>query len=142
MDDRNSKPDAADQESEKPLDTQFTGISVFDNWQLSIRSPSWRPPTDVYEVEGDLIVRVEIAGMREEDFSIELNGRVLSIHGIRQDLTGRRAYHQMEIRFGEFNIELELPFTVDEEQVRAVYDKGFLRVQLPKAHPRQVIITG
>jgi HSP20 family molecular chaperone IbpA len=47
----------------------------------------------------------------------------------------------MEIRFGEFNIEIELPFAVDEEQVRAVYDKGFLRVQFPKAHPRQVIIT-
>jgi HSP20 family protein len=141
MDNRNSKPDDTGREPDKPFDTEFTDISTFDNWRLSLRSPSWRPPTDVYEVEDDLIVRVEIAGMREEDFSIELDGRILSIRGIRQDFTGRRAYHQMEIRFGEFNIEIELPFAVDEEQVRAVYDKGFLRVQFPKAHPRQVIIT-
>lgn len=142
MNDKHSKPDASDDESDKPLDTQFTNISIFDNWRLSLRSTSWRPPTDVYEVDDDLIVRVEIAGMREEDFSIELNGRILSIRGMRQDLAGRRAYHQMEIRFGEFSIDIELPFSVDEEQVRAVYDKGFLRVQFPKAQPRQVIITG
>ena len=83
MNDKHSKPDASDDESDKPLDTQFTNISIFDNWRLSLRSTSWRPPTDVYEVDDDLIVRVEIAGMREEDFSIELNGRILSIRGMR-----------------------------------------------------------
>jgi HSP20 family protein len=141
MDENTLKPDTPDSESEKPLDAQFTDVSLFDNWRLSIRSPSWQPPADVYEAEDNLIVRVEIAGMREEDFAIELNGRILSIRGVRQDFPGRRAYHQMEIRFGEFSVELELPCNVDAGQVQAVYERGFLRVQLPKVQPRQINIT-
>ena len=108
------------------------------SWRLTIRSPLWRPPTDVYETEESLVVRVEIAGMRDQDFSIELIGRILSIRGVRPDATSRRAYHQMEIRFGEFSIELELPLPVVSEQVEAVYNNGFLWITLPIARPRNI----
>lgn len=130
-----------------PLNEGFTG------WRLSSRSHAWRPPTDVYEAEETLQVRVEIAGMREADFAIELNGRLLTIRGLRQETSERerltplakpayqRVVHQMEIRFGEFNIELELPFPVDTEQVQATYSDGFLRVTLPKARPRTISIN-
>jgi len=121
---------------------QSTDAPLFDNWRLSMRTPAWRPPTDVYEWEETLVVRVEIAGMREQDFAIQLNGRILTIRGTRQDLPERRAYHQMEIRFGEFNIDLELPSHVDADQVQATYSDGFLRVQLPKARSRQIPIKG
>jgi HSP20 family protein len=79
--------------------------------------------------------------MQEDDFLIELNGRMLSIRGVRQDAAERRAYHQMEIRYGEFNIELELPYQVEAERVQAVYQDGFLRVILPKAQPRHITIV-
>lgn len=137
-----SKPDPSHSETDRSLDTQFTDALSLDNWRLSMRTPAWRPPTDVYEFEETLVVRVEIAGMREEDFSIQLNGRLLSIRGARQDVAERRAYHQMEIRFGEFSIDLELPFDVESEQVQATYSNGFLRVQLPKARPRHIPIMG
>jgi HSP20 family protein len=107
-------------------------------WRLSSRSSSWRPPTDVFELEESIVVRVEIAGMREEDISIELDGRLLSIRGVRPDVPERRAYHQMEIRFGEFGVEVELPAVVDIEQAQAVYDNGFLRMILPKSLPRHI----
>jgi HSP20 family molecular chaperone IbpA len=47
----------------------------------------------------------------------------------------------MEIRFGEFMIELELPHQVEVDQVRAVYTDGFLRVHMPKARPRHIPIA-
>jgi HSP20 family protein len=103
---------------------------------LSMRSPAWRPPTDVYETEEAVIVRVEIAGMHETDFSIILDGRYLSIRGVRQDVAERRAYHQMEIRFGEFNVDVEMPATIDVENVQAIYQNGFLKIVLPKVHIR------
>jgi HSP20 family protein len=87
------------------------------------------------------VVRVEVAGMREEDFSIELNGRLVTIRGLRQDSAERRAYHQMEIHFGEFIIDMELPHFVEAEQVEAVYTNGFLLVSLPKALPHQISIA-
>ena len=103
---------------------------------LSMRSPAWRPPTDVYEIDDAVIVRVEIAGMHETDFSIILDGRYLSIRGVRQDVTERRAYHQMEIRFGEFNVDVEMPAAIDVENVQATYQNGFLKIILPKVHIR------
>jgi HSP20 family protein len=106
----------------------------------TIRPHIWRPPTDIYETEEAIIVRVEIAGMREDDFSLELDGHSLSIRGFRQDIAERRAYHQMEIRFGEFSVDLNLPHPIQTEQVEATYAGGFLRVTLPKATPRQVPI--
>ena len=43
------------------------------HWQ--VRSSVWHPPTDVYETEDDFIVKVEIAGMRDEDFTVAAENR-------------------------------------------------------------------
>jgi HSP20 family protein len=110
-------------------------------WRVTMRSPTWRPPTDVCETENAYMVRVEIAGMREEDFVVTLDNRLLNIRGIRTDQLERRAFHQMEIRFGEFAIDVELPARVDAARVQANYLEGFLRVTLPKFLPHQVKIT-
>jgi len=126
-------------ESDRSADTQFE-VSPF-GWRIITRSPAWRPPTDIFEIENTVVVRVEIAGMREEDFAIELDGRNLTVRGSRQDIPERRAFHQMEIHFGEFAIELELPNYIEVDQVQAVYSEGFLRILLPKARPRQIPIA-
>ncbi len=107
-------------------------------WYLTVKSHIWRPATDVYELDDAIIVRMEIAGMRETDFSIMLNDRSLMVRGVRPDIPEKRAYHQMEIRFGEFISEVELPTQVDAEKIEAVYQAGFLRIVLPKARPHQI----
>ena len=109
-------------------------------WRLLHHPRLWRPPTDVFETDELLIVRVEIAGMRESDFSISLEDRRLVISGTRPDQSERRAYHQMEIPFGEFSTEIELSVPVIAERVEAVYRDGFLKITLPKAKPRQILI--
>jgi len=109
-------------------------------WRLAMRSQVWRPPTDVYETEDTLVVRVEIAGMRESDISISMDDRYLSIRGWRVDAPERRAYRQMEIRFGEFITEVELPFPVAIEKIEAVYSDGFLRIHLPRFDSNQAQI--
>jgi len=126
--------------SDRLGDTQFIDVSPF-GWRITMRSPAWRPPTDVFETENTIVVRVEIAGMREEDIIIELNGRNLTVRGSRQDVSEKRAFHQMEIYFGEFAIELELPNYIEADQVQAVYSDGFLRIHLPKARPRQIPVV-
>ena len=110
------------------------------HWRLGVRSHAWRPPTDVYETEELVVVRVEIAGMPETGISITLDGRLLSIRGFRSDKQERRAYHQLEIRFGEFISEVDLPYEVDAEKIEAVYQGGILRVILPKVQPKHVQI--
>lgn len=103
-----------------------------------MRSHIWRPATDVYETEETVVVRVEIAGMREEDFEISLSGRMLSIRGSRPDIQEKRAYHQMEIFFGDFSTEVELPAPVLVDQVAAEYQQGFLRLVFMKDLPKRI----
>ena len=110
-------------------------------WKPSRRAPAWRPPTDVFETEEDILVRVEIAGMKENNFIIELNGNHLIIRGNRQDIIEKKAYHQMEIRFGEFILELDLSIPINSEQVDAIYKNGFLLIRLSKTSPRQIPIV-
>ncbi len=103
---------------------------------------AFRPPTDVYETEDCLQVRVEVAGIKPDDFQVSLVNDTLVIVGTRQDSSNKRAYHQMEISWGEFRTEVYLPQTVDMDKISAVYEDGFLVVTLPTATipPRRVQI--
>ncbi len=106
------------------------------SWQ--VRSNVWSPPTDEYETENAYVVRVEIAGMNEDDFEVSIENNTLLIAGVRPDAPERRAYHQMEIRFGKFATALGLPGPVDIDHAIAEYKDGFLTVTLPKATPKQI----
>jgi HSP20 family protein len=103
-----------------------------------VRSHGWSPPTDVYETADAYVVRVEVAGMREEDFEVALENDHLFISGSRSDLAERRAYYQMEIQFGKFTTVVGVPVTVDVDDARAEYKDGFLTITLPIAKPSQV----
>lgn len=94
---------------------------------------AWRPPTDMYETETDIVVQVEIAGMRDGHFHLSLQNQHLLIHGARVDnASQRRAYHQMEIHSGDFYTEVDLPAPVAGDSIHAEYDDGVLRITLPK----------
>jgi len=101
------------------------------SWQ--VRSHVWSPPTDEYETDESYIVLVEIAGMRDDDFEVSLENNTLLISGTRSDFLERRAYQQMEIRFGKFATSVNLPGPINIEQARAEYQDGFLTIVLPKA---------
>jgi HSP20 family protein len=98
----------------------------------------WRPPTDVFESEGDLVVQVEIAGMSDDEFEISLVDQRLLIAGQRRHLEGSRVYHNMEINYGEFRTEVQINMPLDEEGISATYENGFLLVRLPKAKEHRV----
>lgn len=102
-------------------------------WQVRMQSHIWSPPTDIFEIETGYVVRVEVAGMHQQDFSIQLEENYLIISGTRHDKSERRAYHQMEVRFGEFSTTVAIPGPVQAEKASAEYNDGFLIVSLPKA---------
>jgi len=118
------------------LVTVQRGVLHAVSWQ--VQSNIWSPPTDLYETEEAYIVRVEIAGMREEDFEVSYENSVLVISGARSDMPERRAYHQMEIGFGKFASAVGLRQPVEVENAAAEYDNGFLTVTLPKTRPNEV----
>jgi HSP20 family protein len=106
--------------------------------QVTSRSSIWQPPTDVSETEEAVVVRIEIAGMRNAEFTISMEGRVLAVRGVRLGHEKRGAYHQMEIRSGDFLSVIDLPAAVDYDQIEVDYNDGFFRIVLPKLRPRNV----
>lgn len=111
------------------MDTR-RGILHAVSWQ--VKSSAWDPPTDVYETGEAYVVRMEIAGMREENFEVSIQSDTLYIIGYRPDFPARRAYHQMEIRSGKFASAVTLPGPVDADRALAEYQDGFLTITLPK----------
>ncbi|MGH7530382.1 MAG: Hsp20/alpha crystallin family protein [Gemmatimonadales bacterium] len=102
-----------------------------------VASPKWKPRTDVYETDDELIVHMDIAGMRPEEFHVELNDNVLSVAGERRPRQeGRRHYHAMEVQVGPFERRFRLPVVVDPATIRATYEHGFLEIRLTKQPPR------
>jgi HSP20 family protein len=100
--------------------------------QHRARTRSWRPPTDVYETDDAVIVKIEIAGMKPEDIQISFVDRVLTVRGTRPDTDAKLSYHCLEIPYGEFSSEVVLPGSYEEETIEAKYENGFLRIWLPK----------
>lgn len=104
----------------------------------------WVPATDVYEIEDTFVVKVEIAGMQEQNFRIYLVENHLVIEGVREDDTTKRAYQQMAISYGRFRTVVHIPGRIDENRIEANYQAGFLTVLLPKGQrvERQIPING
>ncbi len=99
---------------------------------------AWRPPTDVYETAQHVVIRVEVAGMSERDFSIALNDRRLVIAGTRSDPAEKLSYQNMEIHYGEFRTEVLLSWTISQDAIEATYQQGFLSVAIPKAQEHRI----
>lgn len=105
-------------------------------WGLKRRTHKWRPATDVYETDTSYQVRVEIAGMRGSDISVTFERQTLVIQGARIDAGPQKAYHQLEIAYGEFETAIQIPESVEVSKIEASYVDGFLRVELPKLKPK------
>ncbi len=110
------------------------------NVWLSLRGPvaltslHWTPDVDVYETPTGITVMAELAGVADEDCSILLFEDALVIEGRRllPSCEPGGAYHVAGIRQGPFRIEIPLSSTIDTERVEVQYDRGMLRMRLPK----------
>jgi HSP20 family protein len=119
--------------------TRSTGVRPM------LRQPNKRqfvPPTDVIELVDQMLVVVEIAGMNKDDFNIVLEKRHLMISGTRQRSGSNvAAYHQVEIGYGAFRVDLDLPWEADRDAVTANYEHGFLTIELPRPARRSVTVV-
>jgi HSP20 family protein len=95
---------------------------------------TWQPAIDVYDTDGEVVVLVELAGVKEAEIEVIVNNGVLTIKGERKDIKQgiKRTYSQMEILWGPFERDITLSANVNVDQIKAFYEAGILEVILPK----------
>jgi HSP20 family protein len=96
----------------------------------------WRPPIDIHETPEAIQVKIELAGVREDNLDITLYDNALVVSGQRDNDIEPGAfvyYHEAQVRYGPFRADILLPAPIEHDAVEATYEHGFLRVRLPKA---------
>jgi HSP20 family protein len=112
----------------------------------SLTTSSFAPAVDVYEDEHNVTLKIEVPGIDEKDIDIQLENNTLTVHGERKIEKDEKEenYRRVERQYGSFTRTFTLPPTVDGEKVSANYDKGVLKITLPKkaeAKPKQIKVN-
>ena len=91
------------------------------------------------------VITAEIPGMNVDDLDIKVVGETLTISGSRQAPVDDEniRYHRQERGYGSFTRTIQLPFAIEVDKVEANYEKGVLKVWLPRAEsdkPRKISV--
>src|SRR5437773_972217 len=70
------------------------------DWSLT----EWAPPVDIYEQDGNLVVKAELPGVSPEEVKVHLENNVLTIRGERklEKDVRRESFHRIERAYGTF----------------------------------------
>jgi HSP20 family protein len=103
----------------------------------------WTPALDLYEDKDNLLVKMELPGMKREDIEVSLHEGSLSISGERKSEAKHEdaEVYRAERFFGRFQRTVTLPTPVAADKVKAEYKEGILSITLPKteeAKPRHI----
>jgi HSP20 family protein len=88
----------------------------------------------VRETDTELVVEAELPGMDEKDVSVTLNNGVLTLKGEKKSEREEKKdnCHLMERSYGSFQRSFQVADTIDADKVKAAFEKGVLKVTLPK----------
>lgn len=94
----------------------------------------WIPAVDIFEDAENIVVKVELPEIDMKDIDVKIEGETLRISGERklEKEDKKDNYHRVERVYGSFSRSFTLPHTVDQEKIKAAYDRGVLKVTLPK----------
>jgi HSP20 family protein len=107
----------------------------------------WAPSSDVYEKDGELVVKAELPGVQKQDIDVSVENGDLVIKGERkgEEEVKEDNYYRMERFSGTFYRRFPLPEGVDAERITADYTDGVLEIHVPKptsaeSEPKKVSI--
>src|SRR5271154_791572 len=112
----------------------------------SLTTSSFAPAVDVYEDEHTVTLKIEVPGIDEKDIDVRVENNTLTVHGERKFEKEEKEenFRRVERQYGSFTRTFTLPNTVDQESVKADYDKGVLKIMLAKkaeAKPKQIKVN-
>jgi HSP20 family protein len=125
------------------LNSIFSDFARPEAEQESLAMGNFIPPVDVYEDEHQLVLKLEVPGIKQEDLDVRMENQMLTVKGERKFESDQKEenFHRIERRYGSFTRSFTLPQTVDTATPKASYEHGVLTISLPKkeaAKPKQV----
>lgn len=93
---------------------------------------NWYPRADIYRSSEGWLIKLELAGVSQEDIKVSVSGAILKIQGKRRDLIAKdisEAY-KMEISYNRFERVIELPEILEDAQIAMDFNQGMLLIRL------------
>ena len=92
------------------------------------------PAVNIEEKDKQFDINVAAPGMKKDDFKIEIDEGIMTIsaetkeeHESQNDNFTRREYN-----YSSFSRSFTLPENINEDEVRAKYEDGVLKISIPK----------
>ena len=131
---------------EERLSRFFRASLNHERPEEALTTTSLAPPVDIYEDEHKIALKIEVPGFDEKDIDVRIEGNTLTVHGERklEKEEKEENFRRVERHYGSFTRSFTLPGSVDTGQVSADYDKGMLKINLPKkaeAKPKQIKVN-
>ncbi|MGZ3589828.1 MAG: Hsp20/alpha crystallin family protein [Thermodesulfobacteriota bacterium] len=114
-------------------------------WKEEMIQGTWFPPVDILERENDVVLKIDLPDVNQNEIDIRIEEGTLIIQGERKFMkeSAEEKYIQIERPYGTFRRTFTVPRRIDQEGIKASYKDGVLRVVLPKRQeiiPKQVVV--
>lgn len=108
-----------------------------EDWFLPVvpRNALLQPAMDVYETDKAVVAELNLPGVDPEKVKVAVKGQVLRVSGSTEEKKEEKGkgYWRQEIKRGSFERAARLPAEIDEKKVEATYEKGILKIVMPKS---------
>ncbi|MFA6215262.1 MAG: Hsp20/alpha crystallin family protein [Patescibacteria group bacterium] len=110
-------------------------LEPFEEMEKFMEDKGFTPAIDVYETKDDVVVETPLAGIDPKDVDISIENDVLMIKGEakKESEVEEKNYYRKEVRSGSFFRTVALPSRVVTDQAKADYEKGILKITIPKS---------
>lgn len=96
----------------------------------------WTPDVDMFQQGHDLVLRVDLPGLKKDEINLHVADDAVAIRGERREQTGDGIYRR-ERSFGTIELYIPLPEGAFSEQAKASFQNGVLEIVMP-APPEHV----
>jgi len=111
-----------------------------DDWLLPVfpRLELVKPAMNLKETDKEIVAEVEAPGFNPENIEVSVEDGVLRVRGKMDEKKEEKekGYWRREIRTGSFERAVKLPVAVKESAVEATYEKGILKIVMPKVETK------
>jgi HSP20 family protein len=94
---------------------------------------------DMFETPEEFVIEAELPGVQKSEIELSVLRDIIIIEGTKakRKVTGKCNYHCMERNAGNFRRIIEIPGAGDTRAIKAEFDRGLLRLRLPKINDRR-----